>query len=89
MIWKELSHNRGCRIPPRKQTVVVHANQCPGNNSLGGWEIPHYELAAVAQTDHRPGKKRDLPYSCCTSDQALGNNRIDMLMVVRTRCHPR
>jgi hypothetical protein len=51
----------------------VHANQRPGHNSLGGWEIPHHDLAVVVQTDQRPGNKRDL---------------LDMLMGVRTRCNP-
>jgi hypothetical protein len=52
---------RSLEILPRKQTAVVHANQRPGHNSLGGWEI--HDLAAVVQTDQRPGNKRDLPYT--------------------------
>jgi hypothetical protein len=41
----------------------VHANQRPENNSLLNWEIPHHDLVVVVQTDQRPGKKRDLPYT--------------------------
>lgn len=54
---------RGPGILPPKQTAIVHANPGPGNNSLRGWEIPRYDLAAVVQTDHRPGNKRGLPYT--------------------------
>ena len=40
-----------------------------------GWGIPYYGLAAVVQTDQRPGKKRDLQYTSGIAEQDFGDNR--------------